>query len=177
MTLLRYVCGIDPGLTGAVCMLNIDSGHAWLHDMPVTAKAIGSGNQLNAQGFADILAGYTSASVLRVFVEAVHALPKQGVTSMFGFGRTAGVIDGVLAALRLPMVHVRPEAWKRSLKLLKTDKDAARTVAINLYPHLSSDLSRKRDIGRADALLIAHYGMESLMDLREPSRYALDHCS
>ena len=90
-------------------------------------------------------------------VEHVNAMPGQGVTSMFNFGQSFGVIKGICAALALPINFVRPAKWKKYYSLINTNKDASRTKAIELYPKNSADLSRKKDTNRADAILIARY--------------------
>jgi crossover junction endodeoxyribonuclease RuvC len=92
----------------------------------------------------------------RVVIEEVHAMPKQGVASTFRFGAAFGVAVGVIQATGLPMEFVQPAQWKKRAGVLRTAKDYARTRALELYPH--ADLARKRDQGRADALLIARYG-------------------
>ena len=96
---------------------------------------------------------------LRVaYIEQVHSMPRDGVTSAFGFGRSTGVIETALAAYKVPTVMLTPQKWKRAAGLIKKDKDASRNLAMQLYPELSNKLARKKDHGRADALLIAHFG-------------------
>ena len=92
-----------------------------------------------------------------VVVEHVNAMPGQGVTSMFNFGQSFGVIKGICAALNLPIYFVRPSKWKKHFNLIKTNKDASRTKVIEVYPEISSKLHRKKDSNRADAILIALY--------------------
>ena len=92
-----------------------------------------------------------------VVVEQVNAMPGQGVTSMFNFGQSFGVIKGICAALSLPIHFVRPAKWKKHFNLIKTNKDASRTKVIESYPEISNKLHRKKDINRADAILIALY--------------------
>jgi crossover junction endodeoxyribonuclease RuvC len=94
---------------------------------------------------------------VKVVVEHVTAMPGQGVTSMFNFGQSFGVIKGVCAALKLPIYFVRPMKWKKHFNLIKTNKDASRTKAIEIYPSISNKLSRKKDSNKADAILIARY--------------------
>jgi len=155
---MRYVIGIDPGLTGALAVLDrVYDGKVVVADMPVMAKGIGKKMQCNAAELAQLPGHYRPA---QVWLEQVGAMPGQGVSSMFSFGESFGVIRGVVAALGVPLELVRPAAWKRRFGLLKADKDVARTRAIELYPLLP--LSRKKDVGRADALLIARYGLEEL---------------
>ena len=90
-------------------------------------------------------------------VEQVGPMPGQGVSSMFSFGYSAGVVSGVLGSLGVNKVMVRPQAWKKAYGLTGRDKDAARTLAIERYPEAAPLLVRKKDVGRADALLIAGY--------------------
>ena len=92
-----------------------------------------------------------------VVVEHVNAMPGQGVTSMFNFGQSFGVIKGICSALSLPIYFVRPTKWKKYFNLIKTNKDASRTKVIEVYPEISSKLSRKKDSNKADAILIARY--------------------
>ena len=93
----------------------------------------------------------------KVIVEHVTAMPGQGVTSMFNFGQSFGVIKGVCSALNIPIYFVRPLKWKKYFDLVKTNKDASRTKAIEIYPHISDKISRKKDSNKADAILIASY--------------------
>ena len=93
----------------------------------------------------------------KVVVEHVTAMPGQGVTSMFNFGQSFGVLKGICAALKLPIYFVRPVKWKKHFNLIKTNKDASRTKVIQVYPGISSKLSRKKDSNKADAILIARY--------------------
>ncbi len=95
---------------------------------------------------------------LTVYIERVSAMPGQGVTSMFGFGRSMGVVEGIAAAMGLRVIYPTPQAWKRRAGLTGKPKDASRTVASLMFPEIASRLSRKKDVGVADALLIAAYG-------------------
>ena len=92
-----------------------------------------------------------------IVVEHVNAMPGQGVTSMFNFGQSFGVIKGICSALSLPIYFVRPTKWKKYFNLIKTNKDASRTKVIEIYPEISSQISRKKDSNKADAILIARY--------------------
>ena len=92
-----------------------------------------------------------------VVVEHVNAMPGQGVTSMFNFGQSFGVLKGICAALSLPIYFVRPTKWKKYFNLIKTNKDASRTKVIQIYPEISGKISRKKDSNKADAILIARY--------------------
>ena len=92
-----------------------------------------------------------------VVVEQVNAMPGQGVTSMFNFGQTFGALKGICAALELPIFFVRPSKWKKHFELINSSKDASRTKAIEMYPKLSSQLSKKKDVNKSDAILIARF--------------------
>ena len=84
-------------------------------------------------------------------------MPGQGVTSMFNFGQSFGVIKGICSAMQLPMYFVRPTKWKKYFNLIKTEKEASRTKAIEIFPQISSILSKKKDNNKADAILIASF--------------------
>lgn len=147
------IIGIDPGNTGAVAVLSRAGKFLRVFDTPL--KEEGRGNIIDAN---DLLYDLEELYVDTVFLEKVHAMPNQGVTSMFNFGQGYGIIKGVLGCLGYDYTLVTPQAWKKHHGLLKTDKDAARLKAIELFPEAEQYLQRKKDIGRADALLIAAYG-------------------
>jgi crossover junction endodeoxyribonuclease RuvC len=148
--------GIDPGNTGAVAVLGIN-GFVDVHDMPLMAS--GKKQQVNAAELFKILLSIKamSAGGVDAVVEKVSAMPGQGVSSMFNFGMGFGVIQGVLAGAGIPYTLVTPQSWKKRAGLIGKDKDMARTVAQQLYP--DAPLGRKKDIGRADAILIARFGV------------------
>lgn len=152
------VIGIDPGLKGAMAKLVNDSP-AWTADLPTMDRPSGKGRQINGACLAEQL---RHRNEVRVFIERVSAMPGQGVTGVFSFGFTAGVIDGVCAALGLPVEYVSPQVWKRHHGLLGKDKEASRARAIRMFPALAGQLSRKKDADRAEALLIAAYGLTRL---------------
>jgi crossover junction endodeoxyribonuclease RuvC len=97
----------------------------------------------------------------KVVVEHVTAMPGQGVTSMFNFGQSFGVLKGICAALKLPIYFVRPVKWKKHFNLIKTNKDASRTKVIEIFPYISSKISRKKDSNKADSILIGKYFEET----------------
>ena len=94
-------------------------------------------------------------------VEQVNAMPGQGVTSMFNFGQTFGAIKGISAALNLPIYFVRPSKWKKHFDLINSSKDASRTKAIEMYPSMAENLSKKKDVNKSDAILIARFFSET----------------
>jgi crossover junction endodeoxyribonuclease RuvC len=153
---LRVTLGVDPGQTGAIAIL-ADEVFSKFIDMPVLKRSAG-GMHVDAVTLAAALRGifssYPGANVLAV-LEEVAARPGQGVSAMFRFGESYGVVRGVLGALGIPFLQVSPAVWKRNMQLLGKDKDCARTCAINRHPSAAPELIRKKDVGRADALLIA----------------------
>lgn len=147
---------IDPGLTGAIAVMSGGLIIA-LEDLPTMAKTHGKGQQIDPYALSALLIeiGATSAEAV---VEQVGAMPGHGVTSMFGFGQSFGIILGVLGALQIPVRFASPQVWKKKAGITGKDKDAARTLAIQLHPEVAGELTRKKDIGRADAVCIAHFG-------------------
>ena len=97
-------------------------------------------------------------------IEHVTAMPGQGVTSMFNFGQSFGILKGVCSAMRLPMFFVRPAKWKKYYNLINSQKDASRTKAIEIFPYISTQLSRKKDANKADAILIASFFFETFKE-------------
>lgn len=145
--------GIDPGITGAISLLSGDLFVAVV-DMPTMVN--GKKNMVNAAELAKILSDYKSNNAV-IYLERVSAMPGQGVCACFNFGVSFGIIQGIAGALQIPMILVTPQSWKKRAGLIGKDKDAARTLAQQLYP--AATLGRKKDIGRADAILIARYGI------------------
>ena len=145
------IVGIDPGASGALVLLIDGEPVEWM-EMP-TMK-VGSATRVNASALADFLAACEPTSVL---VEQVGAMPGQGVSSMFNFGHSCGVVMGVLGAMGIPCTLVTPQTWKKAAGLIGTDKDAARARAIQLWPKWR-DLDKKgKGQALADAALIARY--------------------
>ena len=98
---------------------------------------------------------------IKVVIEQVSAMPGQGVTSMFNFGQSFGILKGICSAMQLPTYFVRPAKWKKYFNLINSEKDASRTRAIEIFPYFSSNLSKKKDSNKADAILIASYFHET----------------
>jgi crossover junction endodeoxyribonuclease RuvC len=151
----RMIIGIDPGISGALAFLDDKFCLLVCVDMP-TMILNKSKNQVNAAELASIISSFSSSSGTIAHLERVAAMPGQGVVSMFNFGMAYGVVQGILGALRIPVILVSPVVWKKRAGLQGKDKDMARTVAQHLYPGAS--LARKKDIGKADAILIARFG-------------------
>lgn len=148
--------GIDPGITGAIAVIN--ESHVFVVDIPVMANGKGKSkvkNQANAAALTDYLEGFRYCGYA-VYLERVSSMPGQGVASMFSMGDTFGCIRGVCSALDFPVHVITPQEWKKHYKLGR-DKEIVRAKAIELYP--DAPLSRKKDHNRAEALLIARYGL------------------
>ena len=155
------IIGIDPGLSGAIAVLE-NNKVLNMFDMPVMSEGKKNKRQLNsALLVALIKENIENSKEVSVVVEQVNAMPGQGVTSMFNFGQTFGAIKGVCAALQLPIFFVRPSKWKKHFELIKASKDSSRTKTIEMYPHLSNQLSKKKDVNKSDAILIARYYSET----------------
>ena len=149
--------GIDPGLSGAVAILSPAGTLEGLHDVPVLSLKVQRGTKqvYDVPGMVKLLRPYANRQV-HVLIEESQPMPEQGTRSMFTVGLGYGLWIAILATLELSYTNVRPALWKRSLGLSK-DKEQSRLRAMQLYP--AADLRRKRDHGRAEALLLAHYGM------------------
>ena len=138
------VIGIDPGLSGAIAVLE-DKKVLGIFDMPVMAEGKKNKRQLNSAQLVNVIkSNINQDEEISVVVEQVNAMPGQGVTSMFNFGQTFGAIKGVCAALKLPIYFVRPSKWKKHFELINSSKDSSRTKVIEMYPTLSDQLQKKR---------------------------------
>ena len=153
------IIGIDPGISGSLCFFN-DGKIIDLVEMPSMAEGKKNKKQVNgAQIYNEIslrIKGIEKKDI-KVVIEQVSAMPGQGVTSMFNFGQSFGVLKGICSAMQLPIHFVRPAKWKKYFNLIKTEKDASRTKVIEIFPYISSKLSRKKDSNKADAILIASF--------------------
>ena len=151
------IIGIDPGLSGGIAILD-DLKVFDMFDMPIMSEGKKNKNQLNSAQLVNIIKRHILPNKETfVIVEQVSAMPGQGVTSMFNFGQTFGSIKGICAALGLPIFYVRPAKWKKHFELINSSKDASRTKVIEMYPSISSRLTKKKDVNKADAILIARY--------------------
>ena len=155
------IVGIDPGLSGAIAILE-DKKVLNVYDMPVMAEEKKNKRQINSAQLVNLLReNNENDEELVVIVEQVNAMPGQGVTSMFNFGQTFGAIKGVCAALKLPIFFVRPSKWKKHYELINSSKDSSRTKVIEMYPSLANQLSKKKDVNKSDAILIARFYIET----------------
>ena len=157
------IIGIDPGITGAICFFE-NGKIIEVIEMPNMTEGKKNKKQVNgAQIFNEISMRIKSHDLdkIKVVIEHVSAMPGQGVTSMFNFGQSFGILKGICSAMQLPMYFVRPAKWKKYFNLINSEKDASRTKAIEVFPYFSSNLSKKKDSNKADAMLIASYFNET----------------
>ena len=157
------IIGIDPGISGSICFFE-DGKILDVIEMPTMNEGKKNKRQVNgAQIYNEITDRINKLQKqdVRVVVEQVSAMPGQGVTSMFNFGQSFGIIKGICSAMQLPLYFVRPAKWKKYFNLIKSEKDASRTRAIEIFPYFSSQLSKKKDCNKADAILIASFYYET----------------
>ena len=156
------IIGIDPGISGSICFFE-DGKIIEVIEMPVMTEGKKNKKQINgAQIYNEFLKRINNKDDnIRVVIEQVSAMPGQGVTSMFNFGQSYGILKGICSAMQLPMFFVRPAKWKKYFNLINSQKDASRTRAIEIFPYFSTQLSKKKDSNKADAILIASFYYET----------------
>ena len=157
------IIAIDPGISGSLCFFE-EGKIIDIVEMPNMAAGKKNKRQVNgAQIYNEIslrIKNFQKEDI-KVVIEQVSAMPGQGVTSMFNFGQSFGVLKGVCSAMQLPMYFVRPAKWKKYFNLINTKKDASRTKAIEIFPYISAQLSKKKDSNKADAILLASFFFET----------------
>tara|TARA_B100001175_G_C19446094_1_gene608824 strand:+ start:489 stop:980 length:492 start_codon:yes stop_codon:yes gene_type:complete len=157
------IIGIDPGISGSICFFK-DGVIEYVIEMPTMTEGKKNKKQVNgSQVFNEISERIKSIDKknIKVIIEQVSAMPGQGVTSMFNFGQSFGILKGLCSAMQLPTYFVRPAKWKKYYNLINSEKDASRTRAIEIFPYFSSNLSKKKDSNKADAILIASFFHET----------------
>ena len=158
------IIGIDPGVSGSICFFK-DGKILDVIEMPTMNEGKKNKKQVNgAQIYNEItkrIDDKSDPNNIRVVIEHVTAMPGQGVTSMFNFGQSFGILKGICSAMQIPMFFVRPAKWKKYFNLINSQKDASRTRAIEIFPYFSTQLSKKKDSNKADAILIASFYYET----------------
>ena len=157
------IIGIDPGISGSICFFQ-DGVIKDVVEMPTMIEGKKNKKQVNgSQIFNEISEKIKKIDKknIKVVIEHVTAMPGQGVTSMFNFGQSFGILKGICSAMQLSVYFVRPAKWKKYFNLINSEKDASRTRAIEIFPYYSSHLSRKKDSNKADAILIASFFFET----------------
>jgi len=156
------IIGIDPGISGAISILT-DGKITEIYEMPTMIDGKKNKKQVNGAEITNIInKELVNEKDINVVIEHVSAMPGQGVTSMFNFGQSFGVLKGICAALKLPVHFIRPVKWKKHFNLINTEKDASRTKVIEVFPYISSKISKKKDANKADAILIARFFHETV---------------
>ena len=156
------IVGIDPGIAGAICFFS-DGKVIDVIDMPTMSEGKKNKKQVNGRQIYNeitLIKNKFMNEKMSVIVEQVSAMPGQGVTSMFNFGQSFGVIKGIFSTLEIPIYFVSPAKWKKHFNLIGSEKDASRTKAIELFPKFSNEISRKKDANKADAILIGKYFLD-----------------
>ena len=157
------IIGIDPGISGAICFFQ-DGKIIDVIEMPTMTEGKKNKRQVNGSQIYNEISKRVSEEEkkdTRVIIEQVSAMPGQGVTSMFNFGQSFGILKGICAGMQLSMYFVRPAKWKKYYNLINSEKDASRTKVIEVFPYFSSKLSKKKDSNKADAILIASFYYET----------------
>lgn len=149
------IMGVDPGLSGAIAFyFPSQPMRVAVHDMPL------ADGEVSSPLLAEMITDYQP---LLAIIERVSAMPKQGVVSMFNFGRAYGDVRGVVGALAIPVQYVTPGKWKKHYQL-GSDKEECRGRALQLFPSCAEHFKLKKHHGRAEAALIARYGAEMIYD-------------
>ena len=157
------IIGIDPGISGSLCFFE-DGKILEVIEMPNMPEGKKNKRQVNgAQVYHEIYQKIKNIDKkdVKVVIEQVSAMPGQGVTSMFNFGQSFGVLKGICAAMQLSVYFVRPAKWKKYFNLINSEKDASRTKAIEIFPYFAENLSKKKDSNKADAILISSFYYET----------------
>ena len=157
------IIGIDPGISGSICFFQ-DGKIIDVVEMPTMTEGKKNKKQVNGSQLYNEVSKrikQKDKKNIKVIIEHVSAMPGQGVTSMFNFGQSFGILKGMCSAMQLPMYFVRPAKWKKYFSLINSEKDASRTKAIEIFPYFSANLSKKKDSNKADAILIASYYYET----------------
>ncbi len=157
------IIAIDPGISGSLCFFE-DGKILDVVEMPTMTEGKKNKKQVNGSQIYNEISKrikQIDRKNIRVIIEQVSAMPGQGVTSMFNFGQSFGILKGICSAMQLPMYFVRPAKWKKYFNLINSEKDASRTKAIEIFPYFSSNLSKKKDSNKADAILIASFYYET----------------
>ena len=160
------IIGIDPGISGSICFFQ-DGIIKDVIEMPTMTDGKKNKRQVNGSQIYNEISEKIkriNENEIRVVIEQVSAMPGQGVTSMFNFGQSFGILKGICTAMQLPMYFVRPTKWKKYFNLINSEKDASRTRAIEIFPYFSSQLSKKKDVNKSDAILIARFHYETRLN-------------
>jgi crossover junction endodeoxyribonuclease RuvC len=152
---VSYLIGIDPGISGSIVILQSRACPAPVEWTRMPVLKVGKSSRVDCAALTRYLQDY---DVGHAYIEQVHAMPGQGATSMFTFGHATGSVEGVIAALMIPVTLVTPQGWKKRAGLIGSDKDASRSRAIQLWPRWDALGKKGEGQALADAALIARFG-------------------
>ncbi len=160
---------VGPGLHGGIAAIRLlESGPHLVDAIDVPVIGTGAKERVDAIGLRQWL---LDQSPYRAFVERAGSMPRQGVSSTFKYGRAVGAIEAVIGVCNIPLEFVEPSLWKRALRLKGKDKEGARQLALQMFPHAHHLLKRKLDHQRGEAALIGYVGIYHLMLAKpEPAR-------
>jgi len=151
--------GIDIGAQGAIAIITAEGKLLDIQDMPILRDGPANRRAVNAPLLSSFI---FKSHAAHAFVEHVSARPGEGAVGAFAFGRSRGVVEGVLSAAGIPVTFIAPASWKRSVGLSFASKDAARSEAIRRWPGHADLFARVKDDGRAEAALIAIAGLSKM---------------
>jgi crossover junction endodeoxyribonuclease RuvC len=154
------VLGVDPGISGGLAVVEINDGAApqLIDAIDIPTVGTGAKERVDAAAIRNFVDRHKP---VRALIERAQAMPKQGASSGFKYGRAVGAIEAAIALSEIPVAIVEPSAWKRFWRLPGKDKESGRQQALQLFPAAHAALARKKDHGRAEASLIALYGARS----------------
>ena len=179
------ICGIDPGVNGGIAFLNVDGNSLWSDDLPVVQKIPGGKKWLDGAALGAMMQNFNPDACV---LEQVSSRPCQGLSSTFRFGMAYGICVGVVEALQIPIWLITPGKWKIEVGLSAPPgyltksqqasyrKSAAIDLAKELFPAAVEDFARKRDHNRAEAALLAYWGMRNgIKDMHDVRRQRGGH--
>lgn len=158
------IAGVDPGFSGAIAIISNKGNIPIAFNVPLIKGVKGKKDEINEVELRKILSStYDGESINHVFIESVHSMPKQGVSSMFRFGMSWGLVRGICGGLQIPYTLIPSQVWKKAIMgdVVKSgdkvkDKYLSVVKVEELFPDVSLPL--KKDHGKADAILLAEYG-------------------
>lgn len=157
-----HILGVDPGLSGALCLYEISSRYIWVYDMPVTDGRVDPSKLADTVNAACFAAGVSCMTQVHGAIENVSGMPRQ--RGAFNFGVSVGAVHGVFGALGIQYSLVSPSEWKGAMGLRRLanetqdqNKTRARELAMELWPGYATAFCRVKDDGRAEACLIARF--------------------
>jgi crossover junction endodeoxyribonuclease RuvC len=157
---MTLVLGCDPGIRGALALLEIDENLRVVDTIDTPTIGTKAKERINVHAVQEWILQHGPQFG---FIERGQAMPRQGASSGFKFGRSVGALEAVIALCNVPLEIVEPSMWKRALRLPGRDKEQSRQKALAIFPQAASLLARRKDHQRAEAMLIALYGARTVL--------------